>query len=45
MDTREHDSPSRDELLAPYEFGVWLSLAVVAGIVGGLVAYFGYVLL
>jgi hypothetical protein len=42
--TTKPDSPWRDELLAPYEAGVWLSLAVIAGIVGGLVAYFGYVL-
>jgi hypothetical protein len=42
--TTKPDSPWRDELLAPYEYGVWLSLAIFAGIVGGLVAYLGYVL-
>jgi len=41
MNRRKVDSPSRDELLAPYEHGVWLFLVVV----GGVLTYLGYVLL
>jgi hypothetical protein len=42
MNRRKVDSPSRDELLAPYEYGVWLFLVVVGG---GVLAYLACVLL
>jgi hypothetical protein len=45
MKTREHEGLSRDELLAQYEHGVWLALAVIGGGSLALLVYFGYALL
>jgi len=45
MNTRKVDSPSRDELLAQYEYGVWLFVIVVGGGGVALLTYLAYVLL
>ena len=42
---RMDDEPSRDDLLAQYEPGIWLSIAVVAASLIGLVAFLAYILL
>ena len=39
------DEPSRDDLLAQYELGIWLLIGVVAASLIGLVAFLAYILL
>ena len=43
--THPCDRSSRDDLLAQYELGIWLLIAVVAASLIGLVAFLAYILL